>query len=190
RVAAGRYRRVRAEAPDVEPVDPVVIVEVRRDVRALEARAVGDVELPTLRALSAFDDARAVEDLALRSIEAREVAARRERCPDEAVAVDIDAARIDAGLGHLVDLGLARLGWVVAEIDAHDVARSVLRRAPHGVVDGARDHGIEIVPDLGIAPRILRLIRDVPRLRDLAVAVAVDDLRAPALRRLLVVRAI
>ena len=44
--------------------------------------------------------------------------------------------------------------------------------------------------DLGIAPRIGGLAGHVPRLRDLAVAVAVDDLRAPALRRLLVAGAV
>ena len=69
--------------------------------------------------------------VALRAIEAREMTAGRERRPDDAVAVDVDAARIDAGLGHLVHFGDAGFGRIVAAVHPHDVARKLLLDAPH-----------------------------------------------------------
>ena len=172
-------------------VHPVVVVEVRRDVGALEARAIRLIERPALGTRRAVERLRAaLRRLALAPVEAREMAARGERGPDDAVRVDVDAAWVDAALRHLVDLGDAGLGWVRAAVDAHDVARIVLGRAPGRVVDRARDHRVQVVLDLAVELRIDGPAGLVPRLRDLAVTVRVDDLRAPTLRSLLVARAV
>src|SRR5690606_8457443 len=129
-IRARRKRRVLAETRDVVLVDPVVIVEVGRDVGVAVRRAGRLVERPALRAMRAVDRLRTVQHLALPAVEAREVAARRERGPHDTVRVDVDAARIDAALGDAIELRDARLGRVVAAVDADDIARILLRRTP------------------------------------------------------------
>src|SRR5690606_30012229 len=110
RVRPGRERRVLAEARDVVLIDPVVIVEVGRDIGIAVFRAGRLVKRPALGAMLAVDRLRSVQHAALRAIEAREVTARRERRPHDAVRIDVDAARIDAALRNLVQLRDAGLG--------------------------------------------------------------------------------
>src|SRR5690606_4475980 len=69
-----------------------------------------------------------------------------------------------------------------------DIARILLRRTPDRAVDRARDDRVQVVAHLGVTARIELAAGRVPRPRDLPVAVRVEDLRAPALRRLLVAR--
>ena len=94
-------------------IDPVEIVEVGRNIGALQLRTVRLIERPPFLALAAIVLRRAIQVLALAEVEAGQVAARRQRRPDDAVAVDVDAARIEARLRDLEDLGLAGCGRVV-----------------------------------------------------------------------------
>src|SRR5215467_7595481 len=112
-VRSGGERCVGAEAGDVVLIHPVVIVEVSGDVRAFQLRTGGLIQRPAFAALAAVDLRGSVEVLALAYVETREVAAGRERGPHHAVAVDVHAARIEAGLRHLEDLRLAGR-WRVA----------------------------------------------------------------------------
>src|SRR3954452_24651630 len=75
----------------------------------------------------------AVEHLAFAAIKLTHVAAG-ERHPDHPVAVDIHAARRIAGEWRLVDFGQRSLGWIIAEIDAHDRAGEAEHRAPDASV--------------------------------------------------------
>src|SRR5690606_4106728 len=189
RVAARRPRHVLAEPRRVPQVDPVVVLEVGRHVRALERRAVGAPELPALVAVAAVTHGLAAQDLALAPVEARHVAAAGERRPDDAVTVDVEPARAEAGLRHAIQLADARLGRIRPPIHAHEIARTVRQRRPRDVLLAgrrARLHAVHLAADARVARGIERLVRLVPRLRDPAVAVRVDHDRAPALRRLLV----
>src|SRR5258705_10641543 len=142
-------RLVRAESEDVVPIDPVEIVEVGGDVGAFQLRAVRLIERPAFAALVAVNR---VTDaaFALPPIETGEMAACRERRPDDAVGVDVDAPRIESGLGHAEHFGTATLRRIAAPIDAHQIAREAFGYAPDRVVDGTRDGRVEVEVDLGI----------------------------------------
>jgi hypothetical protein len=84
------------------------------------------------------------------------VAARGERRPDDAVLIDVDAARIEATVRNAIDLCAARLGRVVAAIDADDVAGEGFGRAPGRVVHRARHDAIERETDLRVELRVER----------------------------------
>src|SRR5690606_1262652 len=157
----------------------------------LERRAVRAIELPAGLAMTAIVRLGAVQHRALAPIEARHVAAAGQRRPYDAVAVDVETARPEAGLRHAVELREARLRRVLAARQAHEISREVRERRPDDVLlarRGARLHAVDLSADARIARRIERPARLVPRLRDLAVAVRVDHERAPALRGLLVTR--
>src|SRR5581483_13608 len=159
---------------------------------ALELRAGEAIERPALGALLAGRRGRAVERaLALAAIEAGELAARQ-RGPDHALAVDVDAARTIGALRRLVDLGQRGLRRVRARQQPDDVARLVEAReadihrlAPDRIVDRARLHAVERRQHALVLGRIDRLVGLDPGVA-LAVAVGVDDQRRPALRRHLV----
>ena len=82
-------------------IHPVVIVEVGRNVRALQLRTVGLIQRPAFLALAAVGLLRTGQVLALAHVEAGQMAAGGQRRPDDAVAVDVDTARIEAGAGTL-----------------------------------------------------------------------------------------
>ena len=115
--------------------------------RAFQLRAGRLIERPAFAALAAVDLRRAVQVLALAHVEAGEMAARGERRPDDAVAVDVHAARIEAGLRHLEDLRLAGRRRVVAALQPDQEAGVLLADAPHRVVDRTRNHRVHAVGD-------------------------------------------
>src|SRR5262249_37637843 len=100
---------------------------------------------------------------ALRAIEPRQIAAAAERGPDDAVRIDVDAARSRAGLRRRIRLERSA-GGVVANEAAAEVERiarvTAGLREPHAMVDGIRNDAVVECNE--------RRIR-------LAVAVAVDD---------------
>src|SRR5262249_34834342 len=101
---AGRDRNVLAEPRRVELVDPGVIARLGRTgvCHVLQLRTRERIERPAFRAVLA-GCGRAIERaLALAAVEARHVTAG-ERNPRDAVAVDVMAARAEAGRGYLVD---------------------------------------------------------------------------------------
>ena len=117
----------------------------------------------------------------------------REHRPDDALAVDVHAARREAlhrrlrvVPRHLVVLGQRRLRRVSAGNETHERARHPLDRSPDRAV---RRRRVAVV--LHVEPLVLGWIRRLIRFRvgvALPVAVVVEDERAPALRQLLVVR--
>src|SRR4051794_10602270 len=90
------------------------------------------------------------------------MAARGERRPDDAVRVDVDAARIEARLGHLEDLRDARFRRILAALQPHEITRERLAHTPHRVVYRARDHRIEREAHLRIELWIERAILPLP----------------------------
>src|SRR5690606_36310861 len=104
------------------------------------------------------------------------------------------AAGVQRAFRYLEHFGDAGFGRVVAAIQADHAtalfAVAAFPRAPDDVrVRGIGADVVEVVADFGIEVRIgiFRAI-GVPGLGDLAIAVGIDDLRAPALRELFVMR--
>ena len=189
-------------------IDPVVVVEVRRHVRALHRGAFGPVQRPAFGALTAVRAVRLVAGRALADVQARQVAAAGEGRPHHAVAGDIDPARVKARFGDAKDLRPATRRRILAAHQADDVAGIGLGGTPQRVVDRARNDRVEAVGELRVVARVglrrrldlasrglfflgpdgidavgvtaRRGDRDVPGLRDRAVAVRVDDQGAPA----------
>ena len=108
-------------------IHPVVIVEVGRDVGALQLRAVRLIQRPAFAALAAVSlAARSGPCTCARSKLARWLLAAS-AVQTTPLRVDVDAARIEAGLGHVEHFGMQRLGRIVASIDAHQIARDSVR---------------------------------------------------------------
>src|SRR5262245_49222827 len=59
-VRAGSKRRVLSESAGIVLIDPVVIMEVGRNVRALQLRTVGFIQRPALSALAAVGLCRSI----------------------------------------------------------------------------------------------------------------------------------
>ncbi len=124
------------------------------------------------------------------AVERGEVAAAAPVLPRDAVAAHVQAAaavgrRVDHRRRRRVHLGDARERRVVAQLEAHErfVVAAVVR-APDAVVDGVHGRRVAAERDAVVARRVHRLVGLGPARRDEAVAVRVDDRRAPALRRL------
>src|SRR2546427_742768 len=129
--------------------------------------------------------ARAVErSLTLAPVETREMSAR-ERRPDDALAIDVHAARRIAGERRLEHFGERGLRRIRSRIQADDVARVSQYRAPDRTVDRARGEPVETGHDALVLLRVDRIVRpDV--IVTLAVAVGVQNERSPALCLLLI----
>src|SRR6185503_6530789 len=135
---------------------------------------------------------RTIQHLALPAVEAEDLVDPAPVLVDDTIAVDGDASRIfQRGFRRWrdVDLCLARHRRVGAPLEPDQ--RLVLvtdPRAPDAAVGRADPDRIAAEFDAVILLRIDRLIRLGPAAGDLAVAVGVDDARAPALRRARIVR--
>src|SRR5262245_23472213 len=98
-------------------------MEVRRNLGALELRTIGLIESPAFLALTAVGLRRAIQVLTLANIEAGKVAACGKGRPNNALAVNVHTARIEAAIWNSKDRGLARFGRVVAALQANQHAR-------------------------------------------------------------------
>ena len=115
------------------------------------------VERPALGAVIAGRLRPVERPLALAAIEAAHVAAA-ERHPHDALAVDVGAARAEAGHRHVVDLGERRLRRIRRPARARTTAPGIAeRRAPDRAVDRARHHRVERRVDARVLRRIGRL---------------------------------
>ena len=116
-----------AEAERVEAVDEVVVLEVDGHVaaHALEPRARHRMQRPAFAAVLAVGRRRPLQrTFALAAVEAGEVAAARQRRPDHAVRIDVDAARrVADDAGRRIERRLVRLANAGLRIDADDLAR-------------------------------------------------------------------
>src|SRR5436189_6114468 len=121
---------------------------------------------------------------ALPAVEAAEVAAR-ERSPEDAVAVDVAAARPITGKRRLVDLGKGGTRGIGPGIHAHDIAREGARGAPDASVHWVHRDGIQTGDHSLVLGRIDRRVGLDPFVA-LAVAVGVEHERRPPLRALFV----
>src|SRR5262249_62304362 len=124
---------------------------------ALEAGPRYPVERPALRTMIARRLGCVERPLALAPVEAADVAAR-ERHPCDALALDVAAARTEAGQRHVVDFrerGLRRVG---AGIEAYDRAGARAQRAPDRAVDRVRHHRVEHLRDALVLGGIDRLV--------------------------------
>src|SRR5262249_34382159 len=94
RSSAGGDWNVLAQAQDVELVDPCVVDHFAADIfyGALELRSGRPIQRPPLRAVLT-GRRRTVENLAFPPIETRQMTTTGESRPDNAIAVDVDAAR-------------------------------------------------------------------------------------------------
>src|SRR5262249_59479753 len=104
---------------------------------------------------------------ALAAVEAADVAAR-ERHPDDALAVDVAAARTEAGQRDVVDFRKRGLRRVGAGIEPYDRAGARAQRTPDRAVDRVRHHRVEHLRDALVLGRIDRLVG-----LDVVVALAV-----------------
>ncbi len=182
---AGRHRHVVAEAEGVVLVDPGVVARLGAVLAdAFEARSGILIERPALRTMVAGRLRPVQRRLALAPVEAADVAAGQ-RDPHHALAVDVAAARSEAGRWDVVDLrerGFRRVragrnpdhGPTACEHADGEPDRSVDRARRHCI--GARSTG-----DAHVLVGIHRLAR-LGRLVALAVAVGVEHERGPALR--------
>src|SRR4030095_9627457 len=74
------------------------------------------------------------------------MAAARERRPNNALAVDADAARIESTVRHSADRRLAGLRRIVATLQANQHARErIFTDAPNRIIDRTRHHGVQVV---------------------------------------------
>src|SRR4029077_8680390 len=100
-------------------IDPRVVARLRAVLAdPVESRTRVLVERPSLGAVIARRLWSVERPFALASIEAAEMPARQ-RHPDDALAVDVGAARAEAGRRHVEDLGQRGLWRVRSERHAH-----------------------------------------------------------------------
>src|SRR5882672_1376467 len=193
-IVAGGNGNVLAEAKRVELIDPVIIWRFGAAAlhrHALKLRAWDRVQLPALRAGFARRRNRSIQrTLAELTVKARHLAAG-ERGPDDTFAVDIHAARTEAGVRilrvipwHLVVFRQHRLGIVT-----DDATREAEVRGPNCAVGRAWRCAVEADLDMLVLGGIGRVVgADISV--DLTVLVYVDDERRPTLARCFVVRRI
>ena len=104
-----------------------------------------------------------------------------QRHPDDALTVDVAAARAEARHRHIVDFGERRRRRVGAGIEPNDRAGIGAQRAPHRAVHRARHDRVEHLADAHVLARLERLA-GLGVFAALAVAGSIDDERGPALR--------
>src|SRR5206468_4388820 len=135
-------------------VHPIEVMEIRGYVRALELWTGGLVKRPAIGALASVRFGRAVQIGALPDIEACQMTARSQRCPDNAVGVNINAARVETRRGNLEDLSHTAIGGIGAPFQPDEVARKTFSDAPNGIIKGTRNCRIQAVADQRIQLRI------------------------------------
>src|SRR5215813_9224725 len=186
--ALGVERRAVAVRRPQSPPLPAGIGVVDAPIEALgkEPHRIGPgqrIERPALRPVPACSS-RAIEHLAFAPVEGTHVAAG-ERHPDDAVAIDVHAARRVARHRRLVDFGQRRSRRVITEVDARNRSRKAEHRSPDRAVDRAYGDAVD-------AHRHALILRWIDRLLGidivvaLAVAVRVEHERRQSLRLLLV----
>src|SRR5262245_62385282 len=179
-VVARADRRVRAESQRVVLIHPRVVRSLGRAVASRERGTGNRIERPALGAAVAVIGTWSVEGpLALRAIEARDVAARQ-RHPRNSLPVDVEAAHAKTGGRNLVHFRERSFARIRAEVDADDPARVADVRSPDRAVGRTRRDSIEPEAEPLVLGRILRLTGLDPRVA-LTVAVGVDDQRGPSL---------
>src|SRR5262249_47536274 len=145
------------ESQRVVLIHPRVVRSLGGAVPSRERGAGNRIEGPALRAAIAVVGARSVERaLALRAIEARDVAARQ-RHPCHALPVDVEAAHAKARRGAPVPFRQRRLARVRAELDADDPARMADVRSPDRAVGRTRRDSVEPEAEPLVLGRILGL---------------------------------
>ena len=92
----------------------------------------------------------------LRTIEAGQMAAGRKSRPDDAIGVDIHAARIETRRGHFEELRHAGFRRIVAALQPNQIAGIRFGNAPDGIIDRTRNDRVEAVTDPRILLRIER----------------------------------
>ena len=192
---AGRKRHVLADTQHVEPIDEVIVRRVGAAVlhRSLVIRTRERIERPAFRAVLPSRGGRAVERaLALAAVEAGVMSAREHR-PDDALAVDVHAARretlhrrLRVVPRHLVVLGQRSLGRVRSRGETNQRARHSQDRSPDRAVRRRRVAVVRHIDSfvLGFIRRLIRFRVGVA----FPVSVVIQDERAPTLGFLLVVR--
>src|SRR5579864_8670676 len=179
----GRNRHVIAETKRVVLIDPSVVARLGAVLAdAVKAGTGILVERPALGA-SIPGRVRSVErTLAFAAIEAAEMAAA-ERHPDHALAVDIAAARTEAGHWDVIDLGERRRRRVGPERNAYYTARAAqdADRSPDRTVSRTWHDGVEPAANALVLGRIDRLV-GLDIVGALPVAFGIEHEGGPALR--------
>src|SRR6185295_179731 len=159
--------------------DPGVIAAFGAGLFAFEAGAGIAVERPAFRTMIAGGRRTVERALALAAVEADQAAVRG-RAPGDAILVDVAAADAVAFLRHVVDL---RQAGCRIEAQEAGVAGEHADRVPDRAVGRIGHHriGTGAGHDALVLGRIVRLV-GLDELVALAVAVAVEDERRPALR--------
>src|SRR5207344_1874445 len=115
-----------------------------------KARARQRIEVPALGALVAEFGARTVERaLAQGAVEAADVATI-ERHPDDAIAVDVHAAKAEAGQRDLVDFRERGVGRILTRRHPQNVARVREIRAPERPIARRPGDAVEAERDAGV----------------------------------------
>src|SRR5437667_1031400 len=84
------------------------------------------------------------------------MAAGGKSCPDDAIAIDVHAARIEARFRYLEDQALACGRSIVATFHPDEKARILLGNSPYRCVDGTRNDTVKVILDHRIQVRIER----------------------------------
>src|SRR5437879_4816028 len=100
--------------------------------------------------------------------------AARQRRPEDALAVDVAAARPVAGHWRFIDLGQGRVGRIWSRVYANHIAGVPERSAPDRPIDRVHRDRIEARDDALVLDRVDRLI-GLDIIVALAVAVGVED---------------
>src|SRR5437867_12487255 len=87
------------------------------------------------------------------------MAAGGQSCPDDAIAIDVHAARIEAGFRYFEDQALACGRSSVATFHPDEKARILLGNSQYRCVDGTRNDTVKVILDHRIQVRIERRCR-------------------------------
>src|SRR4029434_10629835 len=187
---AGGERHVPAQPEDVVLINPSVIARLGapRVCHALELRSRKWVERPTFRTVLSRRGRAVKRPVALAPVEAGEMSACQWH-PDDAVAIDVHAARpiaIHSGLGlvprHLVDFRQSGRRRVVAWIHPNDCSTKSPHRPPDGTAHRVYADAVVASYDPFVFCRINGLFGLYVFIA-FAVAVGVEDERRPTLDR-------
>src|SRR5881628_26745 len=140
----GADRHVASQPEGVELIDPGVVARLGaariRHVHELWSRVW--MKRPAFRTVLTSCGGPVERPLAFTAIEAREMPAG-ERRPDDALAIDVHAARPVSGQGWLEDFGERGRRRVGSRIEPNDVPGEAEHRAPDGAVDRVHADAVE-----------------------------------------------
>ena len=181
---AGGDRHIVAETERVELIDPGVVARLgaARSGHALELRARIRIERPAFGAMLAGRRRPVERPLAFSPVEAGEMTACQ-RSPDDAIAVDIHAARRIPVGRRFIDLGQCGRRRVWSRSNPHDRPGIAQHRAPDRPIERAGGDTVQAGHDALVLVRIDRLV-GLDIIVALAVAVGVENEGGPALRLL------